>query len=183
MRPKGNGRMRRGIVLLGALVAALTFASANATMRITDDMGGLMTEYASRFASMRSSGEKVVIDGPCYSACTMALGMLSRDQVCVTPNAVLGFHAAWNFDEAGRRVTSASATHALLDTYPSRVRSWIARRGGLTPQLKLLRGRELAAMFPMCDGATAPTETARAHHRGGHALPRIEYSASARSAH
>ena len=88
--------MRATAVVMGALVAALTFGTADAAMRIKDDMGGLMTDYASRFANMRQSGEKVVIDGPCYSACTMLLGMLSREQVCVTPNAVLGFHAAWN---------------------------------------------------------------------------------------
>src|ERR1700755_1032106 len=100
--------MRMRIGLLAAAIAALTFGSASATMRITDDMGGLMTEYASRFQTRRSSGEKVVIDGPCYSACTMLLGMLPREQVCVTPNAVLGFHAAWNFDDSGKRVTSTS---------------------------------------------------------------------------
>jgi len=172
--------MRPRILLLAAAVAALTFGSANATMRITDDMGGLMTEYASRFAAVRDSGEKVVIDGPCFSACTMLLGMLPREQVCVTPNAVLGFHAAWNFDESGRRVTSTSATHALYDIYPARVRSWIARRGGLSPQMKFMRGRDLAAMYPMCGGAARPTEAAR--HRGRHPARAIEYSASARSA-
>src|SRR6201999_4436314 len=91
-------------------IAALTFGSANATVRITDDMGGLMTEYASRFAAVRDSGEKVVVDGPCYSACTMLLGMLPRDQVCVPPNAVMGFRAVGNSDESGGRVTSVSAT-------------------------------------------------------------------------
>lgn len=175
--------MRMKIVLLAAAIAALTFGSASAAMRITDDMGGLMTEYASRFQTVRNSGEKVVIDGPCYSACTMLLGMLPREQVCVTPNAVLGFHAAWNFDDSGRRVTSTSATHTLYDIYPARVRSWIARRGGLTPQMKYLRGRELAAMYPMCDGGSArPAETARARHHGGHPARGIEYSASANSA-
>src|SRR5215831_9837924 len=98
--------MRATAFVLGAVIAALTFGTAGATVRIKDDMGGLMTDYASRFANMRHSGERVVIDGPCYSACTMLLGMLSRDQVCVTPNAVLGFHSAWNFDDYGRRVTS-----------------------------------------------------------------------------
>ena len=172
------------IVLLAAAIAALTFGSASATMRITDDMGGLMTEYQSRFQTVRQTGEKVEIDGPCYSACTMLLGMVPREQVCVTPNAVLGFHAAWNFDDSGRRVTSASATHTLYDIYPARVRSWIAKRGGLTPQMKYLRGRELAGMYPMCGSGTArPAETARAaHHRGGHPVRSIEYSASANSA-
>src|ERR1700746_3784749 len=106
--------MRAIAVVMGVLIAALTFGSADATVRIRDDMGGLMTEYASRFATVRERGEKVVIDGPCYSACTMLLGMLPRDQVCVTPNAVFGFHAAWNFDENGRRVSSSEATRALL---------------------------------------------------------------------
>jgi hypothetical protein len=170
------------ILLLAAAITALTFGSASATMRITDDMGGLMTEYASRFATVRESGEKVVIDGPCYSACTMLLGMVPREQVCVTPNAVLGFHAAWNFDDSGRRVTSTSATHTLYGIYPARVRSWIARRGGLTPQMKYLRGRELTAMYPMCGSGTArPAETARANHRGGRPVHSIEYSAAANS--
>jgi hypothetical protein len=169
-------------LLLAAAITALTFGSASATMRITDDMGGLMTEYASRFQTVRQTGEKVEIDGPCYSACTMLLGMVPREQVCVTPNAVLGFHAAWNFDDSGRRVTSTSATHTLYDIYPARVRSWIARRGGLTPQMKYLRGRELTAMYPMCgSGTVRPAETARAHHRGGHPVHSIEYSAAANS--
>lgn len=142
--------MRSITVLVAALAAALTVSSANATMRITDDMGGLMTQYAARFAMVRESGERVVIDGPCFSACTMLLGMVPRQQVCVTPNAVLGFHAAWNFDDSGRRVTSVGATQALIDIYPHRIRSWLARRGGLSPHMKFLRGRELYAMYPAC---------------------------------
>ncbi len=142
--------MRSIAALIVVALSALTVASAQATVRITDDMGGLMTDYASRFAMVRESGEKVVIDGPCYSACTMLLGMLPRIQVCVTPHAVLGFHAAWNFDDNGHKVTSVSATHELIDIYPQAIRSWIARRGGLSPHMKFLRGRELYAMYPAC---------------------------------
>jgi len=109
-----------------------------------------MTEYASRFARMQRSGERVVIDGGCYSACTMLLGMLSSDRVCVTPNAVLGFHAAWSFNEAGQRVTNASATRTLIDTYPPHIRAWLARSGGLSPQMKFLRGQKLASMYRLC---------------------------------
>jgi hypothetical protein len=142
--------MQRISILTGVLLAALSGASAGATVRITDDPGGLMSQYASRFANVRQTGEKVVIDGPCLSACTMLLGMLPRDQVCVTHNAVLGFHAAWNYDEAGRRVVSASGTQALIDIYPPTIRSWISRRGGLSPRMKFLRGRELSALYPAC---------------------------------
>src|SRR5215470_16789282 len=135
---------------LAALSMVLTVTSADATVRIRDDLGGLMTQYASRFASVRQSGEKVIVDGQCYSACTMLLGMLPRGQVCVTQNAVFGFHAAWNYDDSGHRVTSASATQALIDIYPPSVRSWIARRGGLSPHMKYLRGHELASIYPPC---------------------------------
>jgi hypothetical protein len=92
----------------------------------------------------------VVIDGSCYSACTMLLGMLPRHQVCVTHNAVLGFHAAWNYDDSGHRVTSVAATQALNDIYPSNIRSWLARRGGLSPHMIYLRGHDLATIYPIC---------------------------------
>src|SRR5262249_22123138 len=142
--------MRAIAVVTGMIIAALTFGSADATVRIRDDMGGLMTDYASKFANMRQSGERVGIYGPCYSACTMLLGMLSSDQVCVTPYAVLRSHAEWNLDDSGHRVTRSSATQSLIDIYPPRIRSWIARRGGLSPHMKYLRGHELTSMYPMC---------------------------------
>jgi hypothetical protein len=146
----GGVGMRFITVLTGALFAMLFAASAHAAVLIKDDPGGLMTQYASRFATVRQSGEKVIIDGPCLSACTMLLGMVPREQVCVTHNAVLGFHAAWNYDGSGHRVTSAVATQALIDIYPAPIRSWLSRRGGLSPTMKFLRGHELATMYPSC---------------------------------
>jgi hypothetical protein len=38
----------------------------------------------------------------------------------------------------------------VLETYPPAVQQWIRRRGGLTSRVLLLRGRELAAMYPGC---------------------------------
>ncbi len=57
---------------------------------IKADRGGLITDYAERFLSARATGEQVVIDGACLSACTLVVGMLPRDKVCATPKAVLG---------------------------------------------------------------------------------------------
>jgi hypothetical protein len=160
-------------VKLLALAAALATASltpasltpASATVLISDDNGGKMSEYASHFQQVSESGEQVVIDGTCLSACTMVLGLVPRNRVCVTPNAVLGFHAAWQPDGNGGRVTSRPATSALLGTYPPAIRAWIARRGGLTPQMMFLRGRELAGIVPLCGGT--PRETYAARPRGG----------------
>jgi hypothetical protein len=38
-----------------------------------------------------------------------------------------------------------------MEIYPKHVRSWIARRGGLKPQMMYLTGRELASMYPTCN--------------------------------
>ena len=139
-----------GAARIVAIMMAMAVSPASATKRISDDPGGQLGPYLQKLAVLRNSGEQVVIDGKCLSACTMVLGILPREQVCVTHNAVLGFHAAWNYNGHGRRVTSAVATQALIDIYPPPIRSWLARRGGLSPTMKFLRGRELAAMYPAC---------------------------------
>ena len=41
-----------------------------------------------------TNGTDVVIDGKCLSACTMVLGLVPSKQICVTPRARFGFHAA-----------------------------------------------------------------------------------------
>ena len=97
------------------------------------------------------SDERVIIDGPCLSACTMVLGVIPRERICVTARARLGFHAAWHPGDDGRPVTSRAATRLLMEIYPDQVRSWISRRGGLSPRMIYLSGRELAAMYPTCN--------------------------------
>ncbi len=51
---------------------ASTVMPARATMRIAEDRGGQIGHHLQRFA-MRSSGEKVVVDGNCLSACYASL--------------------------------------------------------------------------------------------------------------
>jgi hypothetical protein len=102
------------------------------------------------FERMRDSGERVVIDGPCLSACTLVLSTVPNERICVTRRAILGFHAARSIDRRGRLCAEPEASELVLETYPAPVRSWIRRRGGLTSRLLLLRGRELAAIYPSC---------------------------------
>jgi hypothetical protein len=142
--------MRNCAALIAAAAIVLTAANASATMRISDDVGGRIGAYVDQFSQVRASGERVVIDGPCLSACTLVLGIVPRDRICVTRRATLGFHAAWMPGPHGRRVTSAVGTQALWDIYPQHVRRWIKARGGLSPRMKFLRGRELMSMYPLC---------------------------------
>ncbi len=134
--------------LLTVCMFAATPASAD--VRILASPGGPVVPYIELFEAVRRSGERVVIDGPCYSACTLMLSMLPRSQICVTRRAVLGFHAARAIDGAGRMYAAPKATQVVLETYPPPIRRWIEQRGGLTSRVLLLRGRELAAMLPTC---------------------------------
>jgi hypothetical protein len=137
-------------ILLATLIVCSMLATASADVRIRASKGGQIGEFLQMFMTVRESGERVVIDGPCFSACTLVLGVVPKERICVTPRAVLGFHAAWMPTERGRTVTQPVATRLMMDLYPSEVRSFIKRRGGLNSHLILLRGRELAALYPRC---------------------------------
>jgi hypothetical protein len=134
----------------GALVMLTGINSASAEVRIQRDFGGQIGPYLYKYAMVREAGHKVVIDGPCLSACTLALAVIPRDRICMTQNAVLGFHAAWMPGADGHPVKSAGGTRLLMAVYPPRVRDWIRRRGGLNGKTIFLRGRELAALYPSC---------------------------------
>ena len=142
--------MRLGALALGALLTSFVVSSASATVRIVGDAGGQIGPYLERLVTMRSSGERVVIDGPCLSACTLVLSLVPSDRICVTRRAILGFHAARSIDRRGRLYAEPEASEVVLDAYPAPVRNWIRRRGGLSSRLLLLRGRELAAIYPSC---------------------------------
>jgi hypothetical protein len=143
--------MRSCSTLAGAAALALSvMTDASATMRIGDDVGGRIGAYVDQYMAARNSGERVVIDGVCLSACTLVLGIVPRNRICVTRRATLGFHAAWMPGPEGRPVPSAVGTQALWEIYPTHVRRWIKARGGLSSKMKFLRGRELMAMYPEC---------------------------------
>lgn len=124
--------------------------SAVAEIRIRNDLGGLISGHMREFALIRDSGRPVVIDGPCYSACTLVLGMIPQERLCVTPRARLGFHAAWAYGPDGRRVASREGTASLWSNYPPPVRRWITRNGGLSSKTIILSGRQLTSMYRLC---------------------------------
>ena len=136
--------------LLAAVLLLAGMGASYAVVRIADDRGGRIGTYVDKYQGLRNSGEAVIIDGLCASACTIVLGAIPRDRICVTSHANLGFHAAWDFGSNGRAVTNPEATQMLYSMYPSAIRRWIASRGGLTPHMIFLRGRELQSMYRPC---------------------------------
>src|ERR1043165_925068 len=97
-----SGRMSVRRVILGIVFLLTALVPAFAEVRLLSSPGGEVTQYLRLFASVRATGERVVIDGPCLSACTLLLSTVPNDRICVTRRAVLGFHAARAVDRRGR---------------------------------------------------------------------------------
>jgi hypothetical protein len=136
--------------VLAAMLWGPLLLPAQAELRILASPGGEVGPFLELFEQVRASGERVVIDGPCLSACTLVLSTVPNDRICVTRRAVLGFHAARSIDRRGRFHAEPEASQLVLQAYPAPVRGWISRRGGLSSRLLLLRGRELSAIYPSC---------------------------------
>jgi hypothetical protein len=79
-------------------LVACCFNVAAADVRIEGSTGGNALSYLALFESLRQSGQRIVIDGPCFSACTLVLISIPRRRICVTRRAMLGFHAAKAID-------------------------------------------------------------------------------------
>jgi hypothetical protein len=153
----------RSLLLCAALLSA-AITPASATMRIAEDRGGQIGHYLQAFALLRSTGERVIIDGNCLSACTLVLGMIPNNHLCVTERARFGFHAAWMPGSDGEPVTSPMGTRALWNIYPPSVRYWIVRHGGLSRHMIFLQGRDLKHIVRSCSAVTRHARV-RSHHR------------------
>jgi hypothetical protein len=140
--------MRR--LMFCVALALVVTGPAIADVRITSSSGGVVGPYLSFFAQVRKSGQRVIIDGPCLSACTLVLSTIPRNRICVTRRAVLGFHAPALVERSGRISRSREATRAVAASYPPAVRAWIRRKGGLKQNFIYLRGRELTGLYRRC---------------------------------
>ena len=141
--PGFRAAIAAGLLLISALPAL-------GEIRILASPGGEAGAYVRLFDAIERSGQKVVIDGPCYSACTLVLSVVPSERICVTKRAVLGFHAARWVDEKGRTYAATEETRQVAATYPTPVQIWIEQHGGLSAKPIFLRGRELAALIPRC---------------------------------
>lgn len=135
------------------LLVLLLPVSARADVRITRDFGGHVDQYKKRYAEIRERGERVIIDGICNSACTLVLGIVPLNKICVTPRASMGFHQAY-YDRrytAGMYVQSYAGTDELMSYYPATLKEWIAEKGGLARQMKTIKnGTDLWTIIDPC---------------------------------
>lgn len=119
--------------MLGGLLFGLIIVSG--------DYGGRIGDYAIKVAKARDS--EVRITGVCASACTLYLGLPSRN-ICITQGAVFKFHAPRHRNPKAAQ----AAKRYMMSRYPSWVRRFLNSKGGLTGRL-----------------VTMPYSYARAHMR------------------
>lgn len=148
--PVGTDDMKYWAGLVAVALVLAGTGTSDASVRIADDPGGRIGKYVYKYQRLRASGQTVVIDGLCASACTIVLSTIPVDRICMTSQAKLAFHAAWDFGSHGQPVTNPGATRMLYLMYPAPVRRWIAGRGGLTTRAIFLRGKPLQAMYRSC---------------------------------
>ena len=68
-------------LLSGVLVAMLMLAcigACQAAVRIANDRGGRIDSYLDSYEELGASGQRVMIDGLCASACTIVLAAIPR---------------------------------------------------------------------------------------------------------
>jgi hypothetical protein len=89
-------------MLVGSLLPVALVQPSDAVTRIAGDMGGPIGEYLLVFTAIRDAGERVMIDGSCFSACNglqlyryryawsdrLYVGVLAQEVLEVAPNAV-----------------------------------------------------------------------------------------------
>ena len=158
------------ICAVAATLCALASAPAQAEIQILGSRGGQVGPFLDLFEKVRASGERVVIDGPCLSACTLVLSMVPHDRICVTRRAVLGFHAARSMDRRGRMYAEPEASAISAPDLSVRCTQldYATRRVDLAPAaVARPRTRRILSNLPL----TGPPELLhpfqrRVHHPG-----------------
>jgi hypothetical protein len=102
---------------------------AKATYIITNDPGGVIDDFQEKYTMLRRAGEKVVVDGPCLSACTLVFALVPKSHVCITPNAVFGFHSARLSHPILGEKFSLNGTGQMWFQYPRKLRAWLTGQG------------------------------------------------------
>jgi hypothetical protein len=124
-----------------AVIVMIVVTPARAeTIDISGDHGGFVYLYQQKWEKLAAQKVNIRISGICASACTLLTGYFPRKDICVMPDAALGFHAG----------TFPFVTEQLLRIYPQDILKWIAAHGGLTFQLIWMQRPEIYKFFRKC---------------------------------
>jgi hypothetical protein len=112
--------------------------------------GGSVQDFRLKALQLKHDRTPVIVDGECASACTLLVD-IDRDNVCLTTNAIFGFHKAALRDPLTGTVLFTSD---LFYETPG-LNAYIKARGGLPPpdDLMLADFTEMKQFYRPCKGA------------------------------
>jgi hypothetical protein len=109
--------MFRAILILLAL---LLTSPALAMVYLNHNPGSTVAEFMQDIESVGDPGDEVVINGECDSTCTLYLA--SGSQVCVTPDATMGFHSRF-YPDGSRGRNWRKGIPLPMSSYPPALRA------------------------------------------------------------
>ncbi len=124
-------------------------------MTITSDnkaaLGGFVPAFRAAARQVIFTGKRIRIDGFCGSACA-TFADDARPNVCITPNAVFGFHKersslyAWAHEPLTDEPTMYTDPRFSAD-----IATWVNRHGGYPiERVLLMNNDEATAFWPRC---------------------------------
>ena len=93
---------------------------------VRNSLGGELGSFKAAAREIKRTGRRVVIDGPCASACAIMADM-ARSNVCVTSRAKFGFHKGYVVAVSGGKM------YLLKRFNPSHskdIARWVSKSGG-----------------------------------------------------
>lgn len=102
---------------------------------IIDNPGGGLARFEEAAEAIRQGARtRIIVAGWCASACTVLLDWV-REKVCLSPQAVLGFHRGTRFQleyaDQGARFPYVIAREHFDIEYSPPIKKWIEEQGGL----------------------------------------------------
>ena len=128
------------LVLLCAFLGLIAAPARAETIDVYDDHGGRVATYDQQWAENARRGVSVRIVGPCQSACTVLLGHIPRNRICVTADARFGFHLA----------KQPQATARLWASYAPDIKGWINAHGRLQADFVWMGAPDVFKYFKKC---------------------------------
>ncbi|SDY96053.1 hypothetical protein [Citreimonas salinaria] len=135
------------LIVLYLSAATIAFPSEAAVQRshdpfvITSDWGGKIRSYIEQLAEIDRTGRRVEIRGTCASSCTLFLA--ARD-VCVTPDARLGFHGPRYLRKKMPKHVFEFYSVLMSNHYPPAISEWFMSDARFKIRgLKVVRGANM----------------------------------------
>ncbi len=116
---------------------------------VTNNPGGDVAVFKAAAREIKRTGRRVVIDGPCSSACAI-LADMARSNVCVTSNAKFGFHQGYIVGQKA----GGGPVYLLGRFKPKHSRDvarWVANNGGYPKKgYRVMSNRSASRIWKRC---------------------------------